>query len=92
MIVRLSGVGQFRLGDDALGSLNELDNRAVAAVEGGDDAAFKDLLAQMIVFVRDSGDAVADDELVTSDVVVPPGDTTLAEAKADFSGDGLLPG
>lgn len=92
MIVRLSGVGQFRLTDDALGSLNELDNKAVAAVEAGDDAGFKDLLAEMIALVRNSGESVADDELVTSDVVVPPADTTLAEAAADFSGDGLLPG
>ena len=92
MIVRLSGVGQFRLDDDALGALNALDNRAVAAVEGGDDVAFQSLLAEMIALVRSSGRAVPDDELVTSDVVVPPADTTLAEAAADFSGDGLLPG
>jgi hypothetical protein len=92
VIVRLSGVGQFRLEDDALGKLNELDNRAVAAVEGGDDGVFKGLLAEMIALVRSSGEAVPDEELATSDVVVPPADTTLAEATADFSGDGLLPG
>ena len=56
------------------------------------DAAFQALLAEMIGLVRSSGQAVPDDELVTSDVVVPPADTTLAEAAADFSGDGLLPG
>jgi hypothetical protein len=92
VIVRLSGVGQFRLGDEALGALNELDNRAVAAVDGGDDEAFQRLLAEMIALVRDSGDPVPDDELAASDVVVPPGDTTLAEASAEFSGEGLLPG
>ena len=31
-------------------------------------------------------------ELVGSDVILPPPDVTLEEAKAEFSGEGLIPG
>jgi hypothetical protein len=92
VIVRLSGEGQFRLSDDHLAQLNELDNRAVSSAESGDEAGFRTLLAEMASIVRAQGKALADDELEPSDVVIPPGDTTLEEASADFSGDGLIPG
>jgi hypothetical protein len=92
VIVRVSGEGQFRVGDDALPRLNELDNRAVSAVEAGDEDGFRALLAEMIALVRDRGEGLADDELSSSDVVVPPADTTLEEACGEFSGDGLIPG
>ena len=39
MIVRISGEGQFRLPDEDAGRLNELDNRAVSAVEQGDETS-----------------------------------------------------
>ena len=38
MIVRISGQGQFKLPDEDEERLNELDNRAVSAVEQGDVA------------------------------------------------------
>ena len=43
MIVRISGEGQFRLPDEDADRLNELDNRAVAAVEQGDETGFREL-------------------------------------------------
>ena len=92
VIVRVAGEGQFRVGDNALAKLNEIDNRALAAVEGGDEDGFRALLAEMIALVRDHGETLADDDLSTSDVVVPPADTTMEEARAEFSGDGLIPG
>ena len=91
MIVRLAGEGQFTLDDDQLAQLNELDNRAVAAVEANDEGGFRALLDEMIGHVRQAGTPVADDDLRGSDVIIPPADTTFAEAKADFSGDGLIP-
>ena len=92
MIVRLSGEGQFRLADDHLSRLNELDNRAVAAVEAADERGFRALLEEMLALVRAHGEALPADELTPSDVVIPPVDTTLDEARRDFSGDGLIPG
>ena len=91
MIVRVSGEGQFRLPDGDADRLNELDNRAVSAVEQGDDAGFRELWSQMLELVASDGNALDDDELVESDVILPPRDVTFQEAKGEFTGDGLIP-
>ena len=51
MIVRISGEGQFRLPDEDEDRLNELDNRAVSAVEQGDETGFRELWSQMLELV-----------------------------------------
>jgi hypothetical protein len=91
MIVRISGEGQFRLPDGDAERLNELDNRAVAAVEQGDETGFHELWSQMLEVVSSDGNALPDDELVESDVILPPRDITFAEAQGEFSGEGLIP-
>jgi PspA-Associated protein len=91
MIVRIAGEGQFRLPDEDAGRLNELDNRAVSAVEQGDETGFRELWSQMLEIVASDGNEIAEDELVESDVILPPRDVTFQEAKAEFSGDGLIP-
>ena len=91
MIVRVSTVGQFRLPDEDVARLNELDNQAVAAVEAGDEPRFAELFGQMVALVRSDGEELASDEIVQSDVILPPPDTSFAEAAADFTGDGLIP-
>jgi hypothetical protein len=91
MIVRISGVGQFRLPDADAERLNELDNRAVAAVEQGDETGFHELWSQMLELVSSDGNALPEDELVESDVILPPRDITFAEAQGEFSGEGLIP-
>ena len=91
MIVRISGEGQFRLPDSDEERLNELDNRAVAAVEQGDETGFHELWSQMLELVSSDGNALADDELVESDVILPPRDISFAEAKGEFTGEGLIP-
>jgi hypothetical protein len=91
MIVRVSGEGQFRLPDADGERLNELDNRAVAAVEQGDETGFHELWAQMLELVASDGNVLADDELVESDVILPPRDISFEEAKGEFTGDGLIP-
>ena len=91
VIVRISGEGQFKLPDEDAERLNELDNRAVAAVEQGDETGFKELWSQMLEIVASDGNALADDELVESQVILPPRDISFQEAKAEFNGDGLIP-
>ncbi len=91
MIVRISAEGQFRLPDEIAGRLNELDNDAVAAVEAGDEARFHELFDQMIELIESGGDAVPDDELVESQVIVPPRDLTFEEARHEFTGEGIVP-
>ena len=91
MIVRIAEEGQFDFPDDQGDQLNELDNQLVAAVEAGDDAQFEDLWGKMVELVRSSGTPVADDELVSSDVILPPADISFEEAAAEFTGEGLIP-
>jgi PspAA-like protein len=92
MIVRILGQGQYRLDDGALGRLNELDNAVAAAVAAGDAAAFASAFADLIGMVEGDGTPVGDDELVTSDHVLPHADTTLQEAREAFAGEGAIPG
>jgi hypothetical protein len=91
VIVRVSGEGQFRLPDEDAERLNELDNEAVAAVERGDEESFHELWEQMLALVASDGNALNDDELVESDVILPPRDITFAEAEGEFTGEGLIP-
>jgi len=91
VIVRIAGEGQFRLPDEDQERLNELDNRAVSAVEAGDETGFKELWAQMLEIVKADGNALGDEELLESDVILPPRDVSFEEAKAEFTGEGLIP-
>jgi hypothetical protein len=92
VIVRISTEGQYELDDAETSALNELDNAAVAACQTDNEADFQATYARLLNFVRTHGHAVADDHLGGSDVILPPPDVTLEEAKADFTGEGILPG
>lgn len=91
MIVRVSGEGQFTLPDEDAERLNELDNRAVGAVEAGDQAGFRELWTQMLDLVASDGQALDGDELAESDVILPPRDISFDEACGEFTGEGLIP-
>ena len=91
MIVRIAGEGQYRLPDEDSARLNQLDNDAVAAVEAGDEQRFGEIWKQMLDLVSSDGEAVPDDELVESDVILPPRDIDFGEAQGEFTGDGLIP-
>lgn len=91
MIVRISGDGQYRLPDADADRLNELDNRAVAAAEADDETGFHELWQQMLALVETDGNPLDEDDLHPSDVILPPRDVTFAEARGEFTGDGLIP-
>jgi hypothetical protein len=91
VIVRIAGEGQFRIPDGDQDKLNELDNAAVAAVESGDEGKFQELWGQMLALVCADGNALDGDELTESDIILPPRDITLAEARDEFTGEGLIP-
>ena len=91
MIVLIATEGQFELDQTDYEAVNELDSQAVEAVEAGDEARFREVFAQLIAMVRDKGRKLGDDELVHSDVILPPEDTDLEEAKQEFTGEGAIP-
>jgi hypothetical protein len=92
MIVRIATEGQYEISDADTAGLNELDNRAVSACEASDEESFRDVFGRLIDYVRTRGTKIGDDELVGSDIILPPADVSLAEAQAEFQGDGLIPG
>ena len=91
MIVRLMGEGQFRAGDELLGKLNELDDRAQAAADADDEPELDSILDEMWRLVQAEGERLPDEDLHASDVLVPPSDLTLEETQRLFSDQGLIP-
>ncbi|MGH2879905.1 MAG: PspA-associated protein PspAA [Solirubrobacteraceae bacterium] len=91
MIVRISGEDQFRIDESLHAELNQLDATVVQAVESGDEATFKSAFPALLDFVRANGTIVGDDEIETSDLILPPDDLTFAEAGEEFTGEGLIP-
>lgn len=92
MIVRVLGEGQFRLDDAAFAAVGEIDDRVQAAADAGDEAAFAAALAELIQAIHAKGEPLPVEELIGSDAVVPAEGTSLAEATALLSTDGLIPG
>ncbi len=91
MIVRIAGQGQYRIPDEDQTKLNELDNAAVEAVDAGDEAKFQELWGQMLALVEADGNALDEEELVESDIILPPRDISIDEARHEFTGEGLIP-
>ncbi|HEX3223018.1 MAG TPA: hypothetical protein VHR35_10660 [Nocardioides sp.] len=92
MIVRILGEGQYDLSDDAVSALNDVDAKVEAAVEAGDEDAFREALATLLDGVRTAGVPHDAESLEPSDLILPMPDATLAEVRDMLSGDGLIPG
>jgi len=92
VIVRIATEGQYELPPDDEAEFNQLDQQAVAGCESGDEPQFHDAFAGLLDFVRTHGKQVGGDELAPSDRILPPPDTSLREAAAEFTGEGLIPG
>jgi hypothetical protein len=71
--------------------LNELEGAVVAVVDGGREDGFADAYRAVLDYVRSQGTPIGDDELQSSDVILPPADLTFAEAGREFTGEGLIP-
>ncbi len=92
MIVRIATEGQYELTESDAEVLGELDNQAVAACDSDDEEQFHDAFTRLVEFVRANGTLVPDDRLEASDLILPPSDVSFEEARAEFSGEGLIPG
>jgi hypothetical protein len=92
VIVRISTEGQYTVAESDMAELNELDNAAVVACRTTDEQGFHDAFNRLLELVRSKGTPVPDDELVGSDIILPPPDLSLEEAKKEFQGEGLIPG
>jgi len=90
VIVRIATEGQYRLAEEQLPRLHELDTEVVAAAESADAEQFEHRFAELLEFVR-SGELLGDAHLGPSDAILPPPDISLAEATSEFSTEGLIP-
>jgi hypothetical protein len=90
VIVRIATEGQYRLAEEQLPRLHELDAEVVAAAESADTELFERRFSELLEFVR-TGDLLEDAHLGPSDAILPPPDVTLAEATGEFSTEGLIP-
>ncbi len=91
MVVRIMGEGQFEVDESILTRLNELDNQIVAEVERDNEARFRELLHEMIELVKREAKPLDVSKIVNSDVIIPPHDLSLEEAKKIFKGEGIIP-
>jgi hypothetical protein len=91
MIVRLMGEGQYELDKRYVDEVNKIDNNIVKIVQKGDEKVFKDEFKKLSDYVRKNGKKISDEVIKPSEIIVPPSDLTLDEAKRIFAGDGLFP-
>jgi PspA-Associated protein len=92
MIVRILGEGQLTVDDSVSAELNKLDAKLEAAVNAGDEAAFRPVLAELLDRIRAVGTPVPADSLEASDVILPYADASMADVRGLLSDEGLIPG
>jgi hypothetical protein len=92
MIVRILGEGQLAVDDTLSAELNELDAKLQAALNAGDEKAFRRALAGLLSRVRAAGTPIAADSLEASDVILPYSEASMDDVRALLTDDGLIPG
>lgn len=92
MVVRILGGEQYRLDGGAIDALNELDRQLEVDLAAGDGEHFNAVLRQMVALLDERGATVPDDEIVTSNAIIPPAGVTVEEIRALLGDEGLIPG
>jgi len=92
MIVRILHEGQFDVDGEDIDSLNDVDNQVVEAISKGDHDGFHKLMARMHDIVKTKAKPVPVEELVESDLILPPADASMDEVRDMFGAEGLIPG
>lgn len=90
MIIRIVGEGQYRAPEALCDELNRIDNRIVALVTEGKNEEFRTELAKLISEIKAKGEAIEAEEILESDIIVPPEDLSLEEARDIFKGSGIF--
>lgn len=91
MIVRILSYGQYRVPDDDVAAMNEVDDRVESAVAAGDDRMFQACLTELIAMVLQRGEPVSPGEFVASEAVLPTPGSTLEDARRMLTDEGLVP-
>ncbi|OYT61605.1 hypothetical protein B6U67_05645 [Methanosarcinales archaeon ex4484_138] len=67
-----------------------IDNQLVTIVQNNDQENFQKTYPKLIQYVQKHGTPLPDDEIHESQIIIPPDDLTLEEAKKIFTGEGIL--
>ncbi|MEU3603704.1 hypothetical protein ABZ714_34110 [Streptomyces sp. NPDC006798] len=92
MIVRIMGEGQVKLADSHFAELNKLDDELFAELEQGDEEGFRRTYGALLSRVRELGEALPDDTLEPSELILPAPGATLEEVRELFGEWGFIPG
>jgi phage shock protein A len=87
-VVRIQGEDQYRVSEADKVQLEAMDGKVVAAIQGGDEAAFRASVKVALDFVRSRGAKVAPTEIVPSDMILPAEDMSLEEARKILASEG----
>ena len=90
MIVRIMGEGQYRVSETLCSELNEIDNRIVTLVMEGKADEFRKELAKLVSEIKNRGEAINPEEILESNIIVPPEELSFEEAKDIFKGEGIF--
>ena len=90
MIVRLMGEGQYEIDKKHVDEINKIDNTLVKIVNKGDEKSFKVEFKRLTETIKKYGTPLPDDILKPSEVIIPPSDISIEDAKKIFKGEGLI--
>ncbi|HEX2053388.1 MAG TPA: hypothetical protein VHJ78_06660 [Actinomycetota bacterium] len=91
MIIRILGVGQYEVPDEAVSELNALDDALTGPIEQHDDQALHSGLQKILDAVQRLGSRVPDDFLGPSDLLMPGPDSTVDDIRELLTEEGLIP-
>jgi hypothetical protein len=84
------GEGQYRAPETLCDELNQIDNRIVDLVNEGKVEEFRSELARLVSQIKERGEPIKAEEILESDIIVPPEDLSFEEAKNVFKGSGIF--
>jgi len=90
LIIRIMGEGQYRAPEALCDELNQIDNRIVDLVNEGKVEEFRSELARLVSQIKEKGEPIKAEEILESDIIVPPEDLSFEEAKNVFKGSGIF--
>lgn len=90
MIIRISEDGQYKVPAGLLDELNVIDNKIVDLVAREKEEEYRTELSKLISMIRSKGQKLDDSDIQESDIIVPPEDLTLKEAREIFTGEGIF--
>lgn len=92
MIVRIMGEGQREVDDSDIDVLDSLDDELQRAVDGGDEAVFRNALTSLLDRVREIGRPLEAESLEPSDLLLPHAEASLVDVRDMLGEEGLIPG